>query len=88
MAQDPLVAVSSARLHHQLLPHVVSAEEWHTASSNFSTPAATLAALRGRGHHVTTTDWGAACQLVVVDPTSGGLTSVSDPRKDGAPAGF
>jgi len=88
MAQDPLVAVSSARLHHQLLPNSVAAEEWHTASTNFSTPASTLAALRQRGHNVTATDWGAACQLIVVDAGSGGLTSVSDPRKDGAPAGY
>ncbi len=75
LAQDPLVAVSSARLHHQLLPDTVAAEEWHTAGANFSTPASTLSALRRRGHNVTATDWGAACQLVVVEAAS----ALSDP---------
>jgi gamma-glutamyltranspeptidase len=88
MSQDPLLAVSSARLHHQLLPNNVAAEEWQTASTNFSTPASILAALRRRGHNVTQTDWGAACQLIVIDSESSSLTSVSDPRKDGAPSGF
>lgn len=28
MGQDPLAAVGSPRLHHQLLPDVVHAEDW------------------------------------------------------------
>ncbi len=32
MGQDPLQAVSGARLHHQLLPDLVRAEHWNVSS--------------------------------------------------------
>lgn len=42
------------------------------------------------GHNVTLmgSSEAAICQTVVVDPDTGALTAVSDPRKDGSPAGF
>lgn len=46
-----------------------------------------LQALRVRGHHVEGTSWGAVVQGILVDPIDDTLTGVSDPRKDGAPAG-
>ncbi len=45
-------------------------------------------ALQEKGHTVEATDWGAVIQGILVDPSDGCLTGVSDPRKDGAPAGF
>ena len=33
MGQDPLEAVSGARLHHQLLPDVVRAERWSVTNT-------------------------------------------------------
>lgn len=47
-----------------------------------------MQALREKGHHVTATSWGAVVQGILADPSDGHLTGVSDPRKDGAPAGF
>ena len=56
--------------------------------------------LRRRGHRLTSTDSGAVCQFIVQDlltPVAaagdenvfhGMLTAVSDPRKDGRPAGM
>ena len=82
-----MLAVSSARLHHQLLPDHAFAESWSTAASNFTVAEDVTAALRKRGNEVVATDWGAVCQAIVVNPENGVLTSVSDPRKDGAPAG-
>ena len=42
------------------------------------------------GHNVTLmgSSEAAICQTVVVDPDTGTLTAVSDPRKDGSPAGY
>lgn len=88
LGQDPLLAVSAARLHHQLLPDNVAAESWSTARSNFTVEQDTVAALQKRGNSVLATDWGAVCQAIAVNPESSVLTSVSDPRKDGAPAGI
>lgn len=51
-------------------------------------PAACPQALAQRGHNVTGTDWGAVVQAVVVGRDDGRLVGVSDPRKDGAPAGY
>ncbi len=45
-------------------------------------------ALAQRGHEVKATDWGGVTQAIFVSPEDGVLTGVSDPRKDGAPAGM
>lgn len=87
MGDEPLIAVAEPRLHHQLLPNIVYAESWNTSSSTFSTPEAVREVLRKRGHVVVPSDWGAVCQLIAVDPETATLAAVSDPRKDGAPAG-
>lgn len=58
-------------------------------SPTLSRPTAiVLQALRRRGHQVNATDWGAVTQAVAVSPEDGSLRGVSDPRKDGAPAGY
>lgn len=47
-----------------------------------------MQALQARGHTVLPTTWSAVVQGILVDPVDGTLTAVSDPRKDGAPAGY
>ena len=47
-----------------------------------------MQALEEKGHRVETSSWGAVVQGILVDPSDGYLTGVSDPRKDGAPAGY
>ena len=47
-----------------------------------------MQALQEKGHHVEVTSWGAVVQGIIADPSDGYLTGVSDPRKDGAPAGY
>lgn len=47
-----------------------------------------MQALRLRGHDVQPTSWSAVVQGILIDPSDGVLTGVSDPRKDGAPAGY
>ena len=47
-----------------------------------------MQALEEKGHKVETSSWGAVVQGVLVDPSDGYLTGVSDPRKDGPPAGY
>ena len=88
LGNDPLVAVAGPRLHHQLLPDYISAERWNTTSASFSVPDSVLEALQRRGHVVVPSDWGSVVQLITVDPDTSVLTAVSDPRKDGAPAGY
>ena len=82
--QAPLAAIDAPRLHHQLLPDTVVAEQW----SSFNTPNSTISVLESRGHNVSFTDWNAAMQAIVVDPTTRTLVSAADPRKDGAPDGY
>ena len=50
-------------------------------------PDCCMQALQEKGHHVEATSWGAVVQGILADPSDGYLTGVSDPRKDGAPAG-
>ncbi|VAH72499.1 unnamed protein product [Triticum turgidum subsp. durum] len=86
----------------QLVPNVVRYEDVTMADGEvieFSTEA--MEFLRRRGHVLESTSPGAVCQLIVQDllaPVSGAggggenvfrgmLTAVSDPRKDGSPAG-
>ena len=47
-----------------------------------------MQALEEKGHKVETSSWGAVVQGILVDPSDGYLTGMSDPRKDGAPSGY
>lgn len=47
-----------------------------------------MQALKFRKHDVQPTSWSAIVQGILVDPSDNMLTGVSDPRKDGAPAGY
>ena len=86
--QQPLAAVTSARLHHQLYPDTVAAESWQASGVQYLTSNSTIAALRSRGHNVTLSNWGAVSQVILVDSSTRTLISASDPRKDGAPSGY
>ena len=90
---EPLQAVGVARLHHQLLPNSVTVEDktrdWVPGqSANFTVSEPDIAGLLQRGHNVTPGDVGANCQAILIDPDTLMMTGASDPRKDGAPAGY
>ena len=97
--EDAFSAVAGPRLHHQLLPDVLYAENWAAGSGvEFRYENETLDGLRARGHDVLQSAWGAVVQAVVLVENEGGgedssikkmrMFGVSDPRKDGAPAGW
>ena len=91
--EDAFAAVAGPRVHHQLVPEVLYAEEWAAGGAAFDYENSTLGCLEARGHQVVASAWGAVVQAVVAgaDAQPGArfpdLTAVSDPRKDGAPAG-
>ncbi|MED6175655.1 Gamma-glutamyltranspeptidase 1 [Stylosanthes scabra] len=95
---DPLSSVMAPRVYHQLIPNVVSYENWTTVTGDhFELASDIRAALISKGHVLKgLTGGGAICQLVVqdIDPSmgnnkdSGKLVAVSDPRKGGLPSGF
>ena len=80
----------------QLIPNVLTYENWTTVSGDhFEVPAQTRAALAKKGHVLEGLAGGTICQFIVQNfgsPRQGGavgkLVAVSDPRKGGAPAGF
>ena len=83
-------AVGAPRVHHQLLPDYVSAEDFTMLDGGrVHVPDSVWGALTRRGHQLKPrgSEVGVV-QLVLVDAESGLLTAVSDRRKDGAPAGF
>ncbi|KAL3147382.1 Gamma-glutamyltranspeptidase 3 [Trebouxia sp. C0010 RCD-2024] len=89
--QDALQALAGPRLHHQLLPDIVRAEHWsmsNTTGPSFMVSDAQVQGLRARGHLVDLGDSVGVTQAIVVDPDENTLIGASDPRKDGAPAGF
>ena len=90
---EPLQAVGIPRLHHQLLPPTVTYEnktrDWVPGvQANFTVSEADIDGLRQRGHNLTSGPVDANCQAIIIDPDSSTLSGASDPRKDGAPAGY
>ncbi|CAL4951532.1 unnamed protein product [Urochloa decumbens] len=101
VGMDPLAAVQHPRVYHKLIPNVVTYEDETVASGEvIALSEEAKAFLEERGHRLRSTDSGAVCQFIVQQlpetPVSGGgggvfrgrLTAVSDPRKDGSPAGL
>lgn len=88
---DILSAMVHPRVHTQLLPDRVDVEHRTLVSGKtIYTPDYVLDALKARGHHNITliNDSMGVSQFIVIDPDSGLMEGVSDPRKDGAPAGI
>lgn len=86
-----LSALTHPRVHTQLIPETVYVEDHRDLLSGLSIIASskTVDALISRGHNVTL--WGysmGVSQYVAVDPDNGDMCGVSDPRKNGAPAGL
>jgi gamma-glutamyltranspeptidase/glutathione hydrolase len=77
--QDVEAAIAAPRIHHQWKPHQVRAEP-------DAIPKDVLRGLFARGHTVKTTRvWGNA---TAVEVRGSGLYGASDPRGEGAPAGY
>ncbi|XP_037409431.1 glutathione hydrolase 3-like [Triticum dicoccoides] len=99
LGMNPLAAVQSPRVYHSLVPNVVRYEDETVVDGEvIELKAEAREFLRRRGHVLKGTVWSAVCQMIVQDlqaPVSSGsenvfhgmLTAVSDPRKDGSPAG-
>ncbi|PKA56384.1 Gamma-glutamyltranspeptidase 3 [Apostasia shenzhenica] len=100
---EPLEAVQRPRVYHKLIPNIVLYENWTAIDGeNIQLDVESRAFLKQRGHHLRSLSGGAVCQLVTHNlqvPASniggrkdgifrGMLTAVSDPRKDGRPAGI
>ena len=72
-------AIALGRLHHQHLPDVI---QWEP----FALDAATVEALRARGHQLEErSPWGNAA-AIAVDPETGVRTGAADPRGVGTAA--
>ena len=82
----PLAAVAAPRLHHQLLPDAVFAEDWRAGGLVERVPPAVVDGLRARGHEVRAAGWGAVAQAAIVSEDGRAVEAACDPRKDGAPA--
>jgi len=87
---DILKAVISPRLHSQLLADTVYVEQ-HDLISGLSILSAPSIAndLQKRGHSIT--EWKnsmGVSQFIAIDPDTGSMTAVSDPRKSGRPVGI
>ena len=88
---DPLDAIQSPRLHHQLFPAVAAVEnntlDWMRYEGKLVIEDTLANGLQKFGHTMVYKNGGLGnCQMVVVDPKSNNATAVSDARKDGAPA--
>ncbi|KAF2948435.1 hypothetical protein DAI22_01g035500 [Oryza sativa Japonica Group] len=101
VGMHPLAAVLYPRVYHKLVPNEVVYENVTVVDGEvFELSGEAREFLRRRGHRLTSTDSGAVCQFIVQDlltPVAaagdenvfhGMLTAVSDPRKDGRPAGM
>ncbi|KAF8662927.1 hypothetical protein HU200_055510 [Digitaria exilis] len=99
VGMDPLAAVQQPRVYHKLIPNVVTYEDETVADGEvIALSAEAKEFLEQRGHWLVSTASGAVCQFIVhevEEPAAAGggvvrgmLTAVSDPRKDGRPAGL
>jgi len=78
-------AVSAARIHHQWFPDQI---EYETESGGGISPAA-LSDLQSLGHSLTPKEHGKVHALMI-DPETGSITGMADPRRDpdGAAVGY
>ena len=77
--QRPLAdAVGAARVHHQWMPDEIAYEE--------ALPAATVAALKEKGHAMRARARIGVANCIEVDPKTGALVAVADVKRDGGKA--
>ncbi len=86
---DVLTAVASPRVHSQLLPDMVYAEDQTLLiGGKLTLPPGVVSLLQTQGqHNVTLYDEAmGVSQFITVNTDTGLIEGVSDPRKDGKPA--
>jgi gamma-glutamyltranspeptidase/glutathione hydrolase len=72
-------AVAATRVHHQWLPDEIAYEEG-------GLPAATIAALKAKGHVLRSRKQIGFANCIEVDPATGALIAVADTKRDGGKA--
>lgn len=94
---DPLSALIAPRQHSQLLPDKVDVEDTllsvvpaYPSTLHITADESVFQALTSRGHNNVTRFHGGlgASQFITIDRDTGLIHAVSDPRKDGRPAGL
>ncbi|CAL8460578.1 g107 [Coccomyxa elongata] len=88
LGEDLFTAIAQPRVHDQVVPNSTLVENWSAGAVKFIVSEQEIEALKFRKHDVQPTSWSAIVQGILVDPSDNMLTAVSDPRKDGAPAGY
>ncbi|CAH8257642.1 unnamed protein product [Arabidopsis lyrata] len=94
LKMDPLSSVLAPRIYHQLIPNIVSYENWTTLfSDHFEVPKETRVVLEKKGHALRPIHVGTMVQFIVQESgaNSSGiseLVAVSDPIKGGVPFGI
>ena len=78
---DVSEAVGVPRIHHQWSPPDVTYEPRGLSPD-------TVALLQKKGHPMKASWFGTNAQAILVDPKTGELSGASDPRGEGAPAGY
>lgn len=88
---DALSAVVSPRIHTQLLPFIVDVEYQHSLidGSVITSEDDLILFLQHKKQNVSKCSTGmGVSQFISIDPDSGEMLAVSDPRKNGRPAGL
>ncbi|ERN15052.1 hypothetical protein AMTR_s00056p00018800 [Amborella trichopoda] len=95
---DPFESILAPRLYHALVPNILEFEKWDTVSGyHIEVPLEDRVDLAKKGHVLKALAFGAKCQFVVhhlprwpqgETVVTAKLTGVSDPRKEGEPAGY
>ncbi|CAA7031892.1 unnamed protein product [Microthlaspi erraticum] len=89
LKMDPLSAVLAPRIYHQLIPNVVSYENWTTVfNDHFEITKETRVVLEKKAHVLMPIVGGTISQFVVQESGMSELVAVSDPRKGGTPSGY
>eukprot|EP01024_Parvocaulis_polyphysoides_P055455 TRINITY_DN5681_c0_g1_i1.p2 TRINITY_DN5681_c0_g1~~TRINITY_DN5681_c0_g1_i1.p2 ORF type:complete len:197 (-),score=25.71 TRINITY_DN5681_c0_g1_i1:899-1444(-) len=85
--EDLGFAEAAAQIHHQLYPQVARVENYTLGSITFQIDPTIVDGLTAKHHNVSTHLSGSSRQTIIINE-DGTISAASDPRKDGAPAGY
>ncbi|GMH33203.1 hypothetical protein BSKO_01037 [Bryopsis sp. KO-2023] len=88
LGKDPKASVIDPMLHDQLSPDHVLLETLNKGPVETSYDPSVKKYLEAKGNKVVEGEHSHSVELISVDPETNRISAVSDPRKDGAPAGY